>query len=300
MAKYIVTGGNGFIGSALARTLRNLGHQVIVTGRKSVSSNQSDIMYSNESSVEQLCKLFEGAEAVFHLATHFSSSNSPVELEKMLESNIKFSNTVAMACRVVGVNYLINMESMSQHVEGKIGNAKNYYAFTKNIGSKSIELWSAKTTSVMNLCLFDTYGALDNRGKLIQTLLLQTATSKHLELSKGDQIVDYLYIDDVVSGIMKSLDVLKVASTEQITSCRYRLTSYRYPSLRNFIAEVEKILSREFRINWGKRPYREGEMFDNWDYPHVLPEWLPSVDLFTGMTSTAMYYDETRTTFSPE
>ncbi len=298
MSKYIVTGGTGFIGRALASSLRNSGNQVIVIGRQVSETSHADVFFSSGNSTEQLIEQFNGAEAVFHLATYFSNSNSSIEIGKMLESNIDFSNKVAMATRIAGVKYLINMESMSQHVEGKIGNSKNYYAFTKNIGSKSIEFWGSEVFSTMNLCLFDTYGETDTRGKLIQTLLLQSSDSNYLELSKGDQLVDYLHIDDVVSGIIESLEVLRLASAKKITNCRYRLTSYSYPSLRQLIAQIEDILSVNFKIKWGARDYRDGEMFFNWEFPPPLPGWLPTVKLELGIRTTATYYENSRAGFN--
>jgi len=282
MAKYTVTGGSGFIGQALVEELVSNGNQVICISKSSKirSHERLRVVSSETATFAEIVNEMAGSDAVFHLATYFAKSDNRVK--ETISANVDFTTLIAKACLDSETKFLVNMESMTQHCEGIQENAQTFYAQTKVIGSKAIKVIGQDKFKVMNLALFDTYGAGDNRGKLLQTLLESSDNQQSIGLSPGDQMVDYLHKRDVVEAIIHSLSVLQSDDSGEM-NLRYRIGTEEILTLRNLVSKVEKVCDRSFPISWGVREYRTGEMFNNWNFPHYLPGWKPSIVLESGL-----------------
>lgn len=93
MHRYVVTGATGFIGSRLTDLLEDLGHEVIIAGRKPVSSrNFIDFSLDDRSSFSNI--IASQPDGIFHLAW----SNTPATAEASPENDIavNVSGTAAL------------------------------------------------------------------------------------------------------------------------------------------------------------------------------------------------------------
>jgi nucleoside-diphosphate-sugar epimerase len=281
MAKFTVTGGSGFLGTALIEALLDRGDEVVCINKSSKKTNHSNlrVFSAQDLTFQQLVQEVSGSRAVFHLATHFSRDDS--DAEKTIATNISHSVLVAKACAMAEIKYFVNMESMSQHTDGVLENSQNFYSKTKVIGSRSIEIIGRGHFKIMNLALFDTYGLDDRRQKLIQILLESDERAEPMKLSPGDQLVDYLHKNDVVDGILSSLKYLE-ENQDTENSMRFRIGASEICTLREMVQKLETASGRSFNIAWGAREYRDGEMFYNWDFPPYLPNWKPNISMEVG------------------
>ena len=278
-----VTGAKGFLGKHLVHHLVDKGFKVLCLGRNFEDEIVSGhLEYSSATSLEDLCKVLSGVNTIVHLATYFTNSENLAEKQAMLLSNVEYLAQIAIATKESGIKYFINIESMSQHVEGIYGNHVSFYSQTKNLGSQLLDSIARDNYSVLHLCLFDTYGQNDTRGKLIQVLLSQKENSSPLALSAGEQFVDIIHASDVAEGIIHGMKLLLQGELDPMNS-RYRLSSRNLITLRQLIQELETVSGKNFNVEWGARPYRPGEMFSEWEFPPLLPKWLPGVTLQTGL-----------------
>lgn len=108
MKKVAVTGASGHIGANLVRELLGRGYQVMVLIRQTSDALEGlDVtrVYGDLADVQSLCKAFNDAEQVYHLAAHISiqaGDNDRLELV-----NIEGTKNVVEACQSEGVSTLI-------------------------------------------------------------------------------------------------------------------------------------------------------------------------------------------------
>jgi nucleoside-diphosphate-sugar epimerase len=98
-------------------------------------------------------------------------------------------------------------------------------------------------------------------------------------MSPGEQLLDVLFITDIVSGFSRLVDML---SSGKPVDEQYVLSSGQQRTLRSLAEDFARISGRELQIEWGGRPYRDREVMVPWKGP-VLPGWEPKVDLETGI-----------------
>ena len=100
-------------------------------------------------------------------------------------------------------------------------------------------------------------------------------------LSPGEQLLDLVYIDDVVDAFLMAADRLlagQVAKSE-----KYAVSTGNPLSLRQVIELFEKATGQKLSIQWGKKPYREREVMVPWSLGEKLPSWSPKVSLWDGI-----------------
>jgi nucleoside-diphosphate-sugar epimerase len=117
------------------------------------------------------------------------------------------------------------------------------------------------------------------------SLLEKTAADENtLQMSPGAQLVDYLYVDDVVLGLKTAMNLINSSDIESPYFAR--LSSSAPVPLKKFVETVERTIGKKVRVDWGAREYREGEMFEPWTWPPILEGWSPVVSLETGIRLT--------------
>ena len=282
MATFVVTGSTGFIGHFLVKDLLSKGHRVIAPLRQNSASqvpNGAEFIDSNN--LDELTSAFQGSDCVFHLATLFRGMHSSNDVRNMVDSNVLLTAMICEAASNAGVKKIVYTESATQHAYGLPFTATSLYASTKQAGTDIIRYYATVGLRAICVTIPDTLGPNDQRGKIL-SLLQRSATQKEvLRMSPGEQLVDYLYISDVVGGLIHASSFFDSVSETEIEF--FRLSSGNLISLRTFVELVQNCLDNPLKIEWGAREYRSGEMFEEWTWPPVLSGWIPSVDLQTAI-----------------
>lgn len=115
MAKILVTGGNGFLGSWTVKKLNELGHQVFCLLRpKSDISEIKDFKFQripgDVTHLESVIKATQGMDAVFHLAGLVAYKAS--ERKQMERVNVQGTQNVIQACLKNKVPRLLHVSSV--------------------------------------------------------------------------------------------------------------------------------------------------------------------------------------------
>ncbi|MGZ5278363.1 MAG: SDR family oxidoreductase [Pseudobdellovibrionaceae bacterium] len=115
MAKVLVTGANGFLGSWVVRRLLNDGHQVYSLVRKTsdlseLEGIQTEYLYGDVTDLHSLLTSFQGMDAVFHLAGLIAYKKS--DRPQMDRVNVEGTRNVVEACRAAHVKRLVHLSSV--------------------------------------------------------------------------------------------------------------------------------------------------------------------------------------------
>jgi UDP-glucose 4-epimerase len=229
MKKYVVTGGAGFIGSHLCRALINRGDRVVILDslESGKMSNIEDILLDdkvefiegtilNEALVESVCHDIDG---IFHLAALVSVQRSIDDPRLNHQINIDGVFNILEAARVGKVPKVVLASSAAlygssapPHKESFPVDPLSPYA----IGKYSSEIYSSLYTQlygVDTVCLrfFNVYGPNQDpsspySGVISKFLDAVVNGASCIIFGDGEQTRDFVYVKDVVSALLLSMD----------------------------------------------------------------------------------------------
>lgn len=287
--KAFITGGNGYIGSNLVKRLLADRWEVHIIVRPTSSldligpSADAISLYEYDGSVTSVMNAVECAKpnVVFHLASLFIAQHSPNDIEPLIASNLIFATQLLEAMVANKVRYLVNTGTSWQYFSGPIYEPVNLYAATKQAYEDILRFYlSAHSIKAITLLLFDTYGPHDPRGKLIPLLCSLSKAVDALKMSAGDQLVDLVYIDDVVDAFMKAATLIPTQKSDHM---RYSVSSGNQIGLKECVSVFESVTSKSLPIHWGARPYRPREVMVPWSPIDSVPGWEPKISLEAGI-----------------
>ena len=184
----------------------------------------------------------------------------------------------------LGPLLLVNAGTSWQHFEGRDYSPVCLYAATKQAFQDLLAYYvEACGLRVVTLKLYDTYGPLDTRPKLLSLLRKAARTATKLQMSAGEQLVDLVYIDDIVEAFLvagrRLLDG-EVKSAED-----YGISSGKLMPLREVVELYQRVTGYKVDVEWGARPYRPREVMMPWS-GLPLPGWTPRISFEEGIRRT--------------
>ncbi len=226
MKRYVVTGGAGFIGSALVRALLAQDGQVEVidnflTGHeKNLTDVESQVVLHTADirNYAAIAPVIAGADAVFHLAAIPSVPRSIDDPVPSHEVNIDGTFNVFRAAAEGGCGRVVYAASSSAYgdtmvlpkVETMTPMPKSPYALQKLVGEYYASVFSS-CFSLETVCLrfFNVYGPRQDPSSAYSGVL--SLFMKHLIartpptiFGDGEQTRDFTYVEDVANLVIKA------------------------------------------------------------------------------------------------
>src|SRR5579863_5276465 len=226
MTKTVVTGGAGFIGSALVRKLLDDGASVAVidnllTGHEGNLAEVRDRIDFHRVDIRDskpLSALMRGADVVFHLAAIPSVPRSIDDPVPSHEVNIDGTFNVLRAAKEAGVRRLVYAASSSGYgdsetlpkVETMPARPKSPYAVQKLLGEYYASVfYSCFGLETVALRFFNVYGPRQDPSSAYSGVL--SLFMKHLLarthptiFGDGEQSRDFTYVEDVAALCIKA------------------------------------------------------------------------------------------------
>lgn len=181
-----------------------------------------------------------------------------------------------------GVTGIVNTGTSWQHYENKPYSPVNLYAATKQAFEDILQYYvEARGMKAITLKLFDTYGPNDPRPKLFHLLEKIAREGNTLAMSPGEQLIDLVYIDDVIDFFILAAKSL-MAGKVDMHEC-YAVTSGKPVKLRDLVEIYSQATGNKLLIEWGGRPYRQREVMATWNEGATIAGWNPSITLEDGI-----------------
>jgi UDP-glucose 4-epimerase len=263
MAKCIVTGGAGFIGSNLCRELVTRGHEVYSVDDYSsgYKKNLDDLdipkIICDVSDYENMHRVFERVgkvDVVFHQAASKKNIclNNPV---RDMEVNVKGAFNVAYLCRKFGIKLVhastgsVYGESMGLQNESHPNNPVSYYGVSKLAGEKYVAMMLPNASI---LRYFHVYGASqedkDDLGGVIAIWLRRIKEGLPIVLNgDGSQLRTFTYVGDVVEA--------NILAAEKGTGVYNVSSGFNYT-----LNELIGILQRDYNIRIDRTDWLPGDI----------------------------------------
>ena len=231
METVLISGATGFIGKNLIeRFLLENKYKVIAyvlendfNGIDFLKKNNVDYISSLDSST------IKNIDYCIHLAS-YGVSYTDRDIDTMLDVNVKFTARLVKFCSEKGCKLFINTGSCFEYgslINDRLINEKDslnpddIYAASKVSCEKFIEVYC----KILNLKLltirpFSIYGKYEKEFRLMPLLFEAGYYKKHISLTGGEQIRDYMDVKDVAFSIYKLIECHnKIGNINAINIC---------------------------------------------------------------------------------
>ncbi len=255
--RVLITGGAGFIGSALANRLVALGHHVRVLDDLSAGDPQrldKRVLFTRGDvrDIPKLWTLLRGVDCVYHLAARVSVPESilyPVEYNAV---NVGGTVSLMTAVRDAGVRRVILGSSGTVYGEQKeqpikemaIPRPQNPYAVSKMASEYYVlAIGALYGIETVILRIFNAYGpgqtVPPSHAPVIPKFVKQAISDGSVVIfGNGDQTRDFVYIDDVVEALVAAADA------NDVDRSIINVGSGKETSINELVEKIERITGR--------------------------------------------------------
>jgi CDP-paratose synthetase len=280
----LVTGATGYLGSSVVRSLLQSGHRISLLKRQ---SSRMDRLASCVNGLEWF-DVEDGLDMVFsdrhvdgilHFATCYGRNKETAS--DIFETNTAFPLRLLDMAVAHDVSFFINTDtSLDKYL--------NAYALSKRHFSEWGR-WTAKQGQMrfLNIRLEHMYGPQDDSSKFVSYIIKSIADGQaRLDLTAGEQLRDFIYIDDVVSAYTMLLG--DVCSWQQAEYRECDLGSGEAVSIKVMVSKIKELIGGPTMLHFGAVSYRSGEvMFSQADNSYLIKlGWRPTTKLYDGLTQT--------------
>tara|TARA_B100001989_G_C24549521_1_gene473307 strand:- start:2192 stop:3079 length:888 start_codon:yes stop_codon:yes gene_type:complete len=270
--KIVLTGSTGYIGRNILKNPSDKIEIIYALRRNKKHSffrkfSSSKIKFIDIIELKEVL-VSESIDAVVHLATFYGDDGKDNEAE-INRSNVEFPSKLLELSIQNKIGYFINADSFFAKPCYDLG-YKSLYTNSKRrfeeiLKSKSNEI------NIANLRLEHVYGSKDNPQKFVGWLTNQFKDRliKEINLSECSQERDFVYIDDVVSAFMSTIehkDKLK-------GYVEFQIGTGKTTSVKQFVSKIDKEFykyKKSKKINFlsalnrsGEIPYSKADLKNN-------------------------------------
>lgn len=281
----LITGGNGFLGSYIAKKLFKK-YNIIILEKDSFNLFRlkdiiNDIIIFDQSNYKRIFQ-DNKIDTIIHTATVYGRNS--IQLSDLIYTNVLFPVKLIELGLKYGVSTFINTDSFFNDNKINYKYLGNYSLSKKHI-IEWLKLLSGKL-QIINLKLQHMYGPFDSDNKFVMQIINSLKNNiPEINLTLGEQKRDFIYIDDVVvaySIILENLSKIKKGFSN------YHIGTGCSISIKDFILTVHKLTNSKTKLNFGAIPYRENEFMDSKaDLSEIFKfGWKPKVSLEEGLIKT--------------
>ena len=262
--RIIVTGANGFVGSHLLALLeeRRIDSVAVVRSEESDISRIKDfkhthIVYCPMEKIGKLASLIpdRDIDACVHLA--WSGANGKARGDYGLQlANVKWSLDLCRALQEMKVRRFVGIGSLAENDiaayidgDGATPNAVSCYGIAKTTAGHFTKVFCTQAGIEYIWCkLANLYGPGDSTNNFINFASKIMLSGGRAAFTEGRQMHDFVYIDDIVRGILAVIESGK-------TNTGYYLGSGKARQLKEYIYAIREAINPDIELHLGEIPY---------------------------------------------
>tara|TARA_B100001057_G_scaffold33692_1_gene30577 strand:- start:1076 stop:1978 length:903 start_codon:yes stop_codon:yes gene_type:complete len=300
MKHILVIGGTGFLGFHLVKGAKKRGYKVTSISLNNPKKKRfiKDVAYikADISNLKILQKKIRGNfDYVVNAGGYGKHPNFGREGNKLFKSHFFGLVNILKVLSLKKIKRFVQIGSSAEYGKAKSPLKENVkcdprtpYSIAKL--SKTILLQSLHQTykfPTTILRLFQVYGPAQDNNRILPFLIYNCLKNKKFKTTKGEQICDFIYIDDVVNAIFKSFKSKK--SIGEIIN----IGSGKPIKIKKIILIIKKIIGKGNPIIGGLKYKKET---NKKNFPSIYKAksklgWLPKIKLTEGLIKTIKSYE---------
>jgi nucleoside-diphosphate-sugar epimerase len=278
-----MTGATGFLGSTLLRRLMHEGYEITILKRSFSNTHRIndllpqvqcfDLDKIDIPGIAQRVK----AHYIIHCATDYGRKN--ISIPEVIQTNLLLPASLLALREEFGCKCFVNTDTI-------IDKRVSVYSKSKNQFREWLEYFSKEIVAV-NVALEHFYGAGDDKSKFI-SMVMDKLLSNHdeINLTAGEQLRDFIYIDDVVEAFVL---ILKHVQSANNGFYNFEIGTNELFSIRSVVELIKDFTGNTAtRLNFGALPYRDNELMASAVNTENIRKlgWIPKYQFADGLKYT--------------
>lgn len=259
--KILITGGTGYVGRTLVPYLlrKGIGDICLIVRSKEKADQlfyglPIKMINANDMYFKEQIIAFD-PDIVLHMATLFNTRHDSESILKIIDSNIAFSSLLLEAVAATKCKYFVNIGTFTEFL---LGNGEylpnNFYSATKTAFRSIIRYFQLISSfKWINIIVYSPYGRKNEQKKVIDYLVDSLNAPLPVKMSKGEQVLDFIHVNDMVDFFYTLLTRIEVCAERYI---QLHLGTGQGHSIREVAGTVEYVFGRKLNVDWGALPYR--------------------------------------------
>jgi len=298
--KLLIVGGTGFIGSFAARHGVKNGYEVSVLSRNDLKKSEkiknveyllTDLIEYNNLSGILKNKNFSH---VINLSGEINHSDFASGGDLVIKNHFVGLLNLVSCLNRASLKSFVQVGSSDEYGSSNAPQNENQtcipltnYSFAKLTGNNFLRMLNAtENFPAIMIRLFLVYGTNQNSSRLLPQIISSCLLNETFSVSKGEQIRDFCFVEDVIQGIFLALE------SDGLFGNIFNIASGDPVSIKNTVNKVVSMTGKGSPV-FGDLPYRKNEnmkLFADVTKANNLLNWKPTIGLEEGLKKTIKYY----------
>ena len=305
MKKVLVTGANGFVGSAVCRELVSKGIRVFAVVRDEDSAigrignlDGLEIIYMDLSAIHKLDDIISDRD--FDVFYHFAWTGSagPLRGDYGVQlKNVEYTCNAVKAARKLGCKRFVFAASIMEYEVQKLMETD------KKTGINTLYSTAKLTAEYMARAVADhigieyvggvisnIYGPGETSPRLVNTTIRKLQNGEYCKFSPGEQLYDFIYVDDAAKAFYE-------LGEHALPGQSYYVGSSEVRKLKHYLTAIRDVVSPGTEIGLGAIPFDGVSLtYEELDV-HALRKqtgFVPSVSFEEGIRRTSQWIREVK------
>lgn len=267
--RLLITGATGFIGQSLVPVLLKeySNWEIMLLSRNLEKAQKYYPSVDTIKLIHVAATDFKAVEdfdpqVVIHLAAMNTSRDDTDVIHPLVETNVEYGiRLLDSLSRCSNMRLFVYPGSFAEYRygEGKV-NSAYLYAATKTAFRVFLDYYSERCHfNYITAVLYSVYGGNTTVKRLIDYMKDSLDSSEPIKMTGGEQILDFVHIDDVVRFFSYVVEHLDVFCTVPNGEC-FHIGTGVGTMVKDVAAILEQKYGKKCNIDWGALPYRERDV----------------------------------------
>lgn len=307
MEKVLITGGTGFIGANFVHKFCELGYDVHIIVRKESNfwrinsiKDKTHIHYLDLNNYEKTESLLAQIqpEIILHFAAYGTYPRKQQDIKLTVDTNLLGTINLVNAASKIKFKCFINTGSSSEYgikqhsmKEDELLEPNTLYGVTKAASTMYCQ-YMAKSLNlpIVTFRFFSVYGYLEEKERLIPTVIKACLTNSELKLSSPFSVRDYMFIEDAFDAYLKAIE-----NADKIKGEVLNLSVGKQIDIAEIVNIITKITNSKIKPQYGQIKPAQTEpktWVSDISKAKKLLNWQPRYDIETGLKKTVAWFKE--------